>query len=253
MARANLSFCLERIFAHEGGFADHRADPGGATNMGITRKTLARWRGVSPWWALSKGVVKALKRREAAAIYKALYWAPVAGNKLPAGVDLALFDFAVNSGPARAIKALQRELKVRADGAVGPITLGALRARVEDAGAGALIAAICARRLGFLERLRTFAVFGRGWTRRVESVERAALELAGAETQSISQKGRSLMDILSGYKTYIAGVLMLLAGVGQVFGVDVPGFDTQSAGQLIVEGLAIVFLRKGVKTDIGNA
>lgn len=221
--------------------------------MGITRRTLARWRGVSPWRKLPKAEVRALRRREAAAIYEALFWTPVAGDRLPAGVDLALFDFAVNSGAARAVKALQRELRVRVDGVMGPITLGALRTRIEASGPGAVIAAVCRRRLGFLERLRTFAVFGRGWRRRVATVERTALELAGAETQSVSQQGRSLMDILSGYKTYIAGVLMLLAGVGQVFGVDVPGFDTQSAGQLIVEGLAIVFLRKGIKTEIGDA
>lgn len=61
------------------------------------------------------------------------------------------------------------------------------------------------------------------------------------------------MDILTGYKTYIVGVLMLLAGIAQLAGVDVPGFDGQTAGQLIFEGLSVVFLRKGLKSDIGNA
>ena len=61
------------------------------------------------------------------------------------------------------------------------------------------------------------------------------------------------MDILSGYKTYIMGVFMLLAGVGQLLGVDVPGFDGQTASHLIMEGFAIIFLRKGLKSDISNA
>lgn len=61
------------------------------------------------------------------------------------------------------------------------------------------------------------------------------------------------MDILTGYKTYIVGVLMLVAGIAQMAGVDVPGFSGQTAGQLIFEGLAVVFLRKGLKSDIGNA
>jgi hypothetical protein len=46
---------------------------------------------------------------------------------------------------------------------------------------------------------------------------------------------------------------MLLTGIGQAMGLDVPGFDGQSAGQLIMEALAVLFLRKGLKSDIGNA
>src|SRR5215510_8682769 len=112
--------CLDHVLQFEGGFADHPRDPGGATNMGITHKTLARWRKVSPWWKLSKNDVRVLGRDEAAHIYEASYWRQVHGAELPAGLDLALFDYAVNSGPLRAIKALQGQLKVRADGWIGP-------------------------------------------------------------------------------------------------------------------------------------
>jgi lysozyme family protein len=51
MARPRFDVCLDHVLRQEGGYADHPADPGGATKMGINRKTLARWRGVSPWWA----------------------------------------------------------------------------------------------------------------------------------------------------------------------------------------------------------
>lgn len=61
------------------------------------------------------------------------------------------------------------------------------------------------------------------------------------------------MNVFSGYKTYIVGVFMLLAGIGQLMGVDMPGFDGHVAGNLIVEALAIIFLRKGLKSEIGNA
>ncbi len=80
--------------------------------MGITRKTLARWRGIHPWWNLPKTAVKALDRTEAARIYKALFWDVCGAGKLPRGVDLCVFDFAVNSGPQRAVKALQSALRV---------------------------------------------------------------------------------------------------------------------------------------------
>lgn len=253
MATANLGKCLEEILRFEGGYADHPKDPGGATNMGITRKTLARWRSISPWWQLPKAEVKALKQREVTAIYKAGYWDRVAGNVLPGGLDLALFDFAVNSGPVRAIKTLQRELKVRVDGAIGPITLGAIRAKIAKVGVATLIQAVCTRRLSFLMRLATFAVFGRGWKRRVTTLQRAALALAGADPDIKNQPRRSIMNILSGYKTYIMGALMLIAGIAQALGLDVPGFDGTSTSQLMMEGFAIIFLRKGIKSEIGNA
>jgi len=254
MATANLTRCLEEILRREGGYVDHPADPGGATNMGITRKTLARWRQVSPWWALPKSEVKALRQSEAKSIYKASYWDRIHANQLPSGFDLALFDYAVNSGPSRAVKALQGELKVLRDGIIGPITLRALKLRIASESVDALIRTICGQRLTFLQRLAAFTVFGRGWTRRVREIEKAALAMAGADPDTPSNPSRRPpMDLFSGYKTYIMALLMLLTGVAQAMGLDVPGFDGHSAGQLIMEALAVIFLRKGLKSDISNA
>lgn len=61
------------------------------------------------------------------------------------------------------------------------------------------------------------------------------------------------MDFLSGYKTYLTGAFMLLAGVMQVLGIDLPALDGGSAGDLILEALAVIFLRQGLKGDIGRA
>jgi lysozyme family protein len=253
-AAARFAACLDQVLAHEGGYADHPADPGGATNMGITRKTLALWRGVSPWWDLPKTDVQALSRDEAAKIYKARYWDRCRGGSLPAGLDLALFDYAVNSGPGRAIKELQRIVGVQADGYAGPLTLAAVRNAASQHRLSSLIGLLCDRRLGFLRRLVTFTHFGRGWTRRVEAVRKTAFEMAGGPsiTPQPTDNRRNLMDILSGYKTYIVAGLMLIVGIGQLFGVDLPGFDGQSAGQLITEALAVIFLRKGIKTEVGR-
>jgi lysozyme family protein len=243
--------CLDHVFAHEGGYADHPRDPGGATNFGITHKTLARWRRVSPWWKLPKAEVQKLPREEAGRIYRSAYWTPVHGSELPAGLDLALFDYAVNSGPVRAVKALQAALKVKADGVVGPLTLDALKARVAAAGVTGLIVALCDGRIGFLQRLATFAVFGKGWTRRVAEIRAAALEMAGAPTSSPKQR-TVLMNILAGYKTYIVAALMLLIGLAGLVGIDIPAFDGQAPATLVMEALAFIFLRKGLKSDLSN-
>jgi lysozyme family protein len=259
MPDANERFlaCLQEVLRHEGGYADHPGDPGGATNFGITIRTLASWRGVSPWWSLGKDAVKALTREEAGEIYRKRYWDAVGGDALPAGLDLAVFDFAVNSGPARAVKALQMLLGVTADGLVGPVTLGAVKARIAEGGVAALIAALCAGRLGFLRTLATFTTFGRGWTSRVEAVRRAALTMAGADpgpaSPNLDDQRREPMDFLTGYRTYIVAGFMLLAGLAQLVGIDLPALEGHSAGQLLMEALAIIFLRRGIKSDISKA
>jgi len=87
-----------------------------------------------------------------------------------------VFDYGVNSGVARAAKALQRLVSVEADGAIGPATLAAVARRDPVA----LIAALCDERLAFLKSLKTWAAFGNGWSRRVADVRAAALQMAAA-------------------------------------------------------------------------
>ena len=164
---------LQLVLAHEGGYVDHPSDPGGATNLGITRKTLARWRKVVPWTSLPKSEVKALNKETVAPIYRALYWDEIRGEDLPDGLDYAVFDYAVNSGPGRAVMALQRILGVADDGEVGPITLAAIAKRKP----ADLINALCDERFAFLQRRSTFPVFGKGWTSRVSGVRKRALTM----------------------------------------------------------------------------
>jgi lysozyme family protein len=161
---------LPVVLLHEGGFVQHPRDPGGATKFGITRETLARFRGAP----VSMEDVRSLTTAEAAAIYRRLYWDPIRGDELPAGVDLAVFDFAVNSGPSRAVRTLQGALGVSQDGIIGPVTLAAARA----ADPVVLIRRLSRDRLRFLSRLAIWPVFGRGWRRRVLAVEQEALQPA---------------------------------------------------------------------------
>jgi lysozyme family protein len=248
--------CFDEVLRHEGGYADHPKDPGGATNLGITRKTLAAWRKVSPWWALDKAEVKTLGRDEAAAIYRAQYWDRCGAGEMPPGLDLAVFDYAVNSGPQRAVATLQSLLKVRADGYVGPLTLAAIERRRKARGTGHLIGMLCNSRMGSLKRLAAFSTFGRGWTQRVEAVRAKALAMAGSPARTgkpVSKQWSGPMNALAGYRTYIVAGLMLLSGLAQLLGMDLPALDGHAAGQLLMEGLAIIFLRKGLKNEIGNS
>lgn len=181
MASGNFDACLAMTLHFEGGYSDHPLDPGGATNLGITRATLAAVRGRS----VAKADVMALSRDEAAGIYRRLYWNAVAGDLLPSGVDLAAFDMAVNSSPARAIAALRAELGLRAGGGLDAAALAA----ADSADAAALARAICRRRLAFLQRLTRFTTFGQGWSRRVAAVEAAALALAAGANPHMPASG----------------------------------------------------------------
>lgn len=174
--RSNYEAALSAEFKEEGGYVDHPDDPGGATNMGITHKVLATERGVTPYWKLDKAEVKNLTREEAANIYRKNYWDLIKGDDLPSGVDMAVFDFAVNSGPARAAKALQRIVKAKVDGLIGPETLRL----VDDLVEADVINLLCDDRLAFLQKLSTFAVFGKGWTARVKRIRNLALVMAAA-------------------------------------------------------------------------
>lgn len=128
-----------------------------------------------------------------------------------------------------------------------------MRKRATPEGVARLINALCDRRLGFLGRLSTFKVFGKGWTARVAAVRKAALAALGTAPRVSHPQRRSLMDMLNGYKTYIVAALMLLAGIAQVLGIDVPAMDGNASGQMIMEALAVIFLRKGLKGDIARA
>ena len=243
MPASRWTLCLAKILEHEGGYSDHPSDPGGATNMGITHKTLARWRGIDPWWDLPKTEIKALARTEASAIYKALYWDRCKAGSLPAGLDLAVFDYAVNSGPDRAVRVLQALVGVVQDGFVGPVTLAAVGKR----DARALIEALCDQRMGFLQRLASWASFGR-----VNEIRVTALAAVALQPPSQTEKDIKDMNVFEGYKTYIVGALMLVVGIAQSFGIDIAAFGEYSGPQMVMEALAIICLRRGLKTELGK-
>lgn len=158
--RENLQPALRWVLAHEGGFVNHPKDPGGPTNRGVTQRV---YDGYRDRIGQPRRSVRAITNDEVGEIYLRQYWKPIRGDDLPAGLDYAVFDFAVNSGVKRAAQELQRVLGVKVDGTIGEVTLAAARkADVFD-----LIERLCARRMEFLRGLRTWPTFGKGWSRRV--------------------------------------------------------------------------------------
>ena len=169
MAIGNLPACLAVTLKHEGGWSDHPKDPGGATMNGVT---LAVFRKYHP--GATKDDLRAISDEDVQRIYRVGYWNPVRGDSLPAGVDLATFDFAVNSGVSRGAKALQAAVGAAVDGMVGPMTV-ALAGRVDPV---KTVQAICGKRLSFVRGLSTFSTFGKGWSRRIADIEARGVKMA---------------------------------------------------------------------------
>jgi lysozyme family protein len=165
----NLIPSMVALLKHEGGFVNHRLDPGGMTNLGVTQRVWEEWVG----HPVSEKEMRALTPAIVAPMYKKKYWDKVAGDALPSGVDLAVFDFAVNSGPGRAAKTLQKVLGAVEDGAIGPNTLG----KVLSVDSSKLVADYNTARLAFLMALPTWDTFGKGWGRRVAEVTTEATNM----------------------------------------------------------------------------
>ncbi len=153
-------------------FSNDPNDPGGATYSGVTQKEYTAWR-VYVAKLLSRHVLD-MTDGECKAIYKTQYWDAVRGDEVWAGMDILLYDIAVNSGPGRSIKFLQQALGVSVDGQFGLETLGVLNA-VRDR--KTLIQKICANRMSFWHSLTTWWRFGKGWSARGVGVEAKSLAL----------------------------------------------------------------------------
>jgi len=164
----NFQASLKRVLVHEGGYSNDAGDPGGATMWGITHIDYDAYRRLK---GLDTQDVRRMTTLERDEIYKKKYWTGGRCDDLPSGVDYVMFDGGVNSGVAQSAKWLQRALGVLADGHIGDRTLLA----AHEADPAELIRSMCDQRRKFLQSLRTFSRFGRGWMRRVNEVQAAAL------------------------------------------------------------------------------
>ena len=165
----NFDKCLSMLLHHEGGFVNHPKDPGGMTNLGVTKKVYEAWVGKE----VDEQTMRGLTFIDVAPLYKKKYWDKVRGDDLPSGVDWCAFDWAVNSGSGRPAKAIQRAVGATADGAIGPMTLQAVMNNDPEM----IIGSVYDQRQKFYESLKTFETFGRGWTRRNKETLNQALDM----------------------------------------------------------------------------
>jgi lysozyme family protein len=166
---SNWDNAFKLMLKSEGGYVNNPADPGGMTNLGVTKATWENWVGRESDEAEMRG----LTPEKVEPLYKKKYWDAVRGDELPAGLDYLMFDFAVNAGAGRAIKTLQTAIGVTPDGGFGPMTMAAVQAvdPVE------LIERFSQAKEDFYRSLTTFATFGKGWLNRVADVKQHATSM----------------------------------------------------------------------------
>ena len=142
-----------RMVKHEGGYVDHRADPGGETRYGISKRSYPHLD------------IKSLTLAQAREIYLRDFWDAAGCTAVPDGIKFDLFDTAVNSGCNRAVRLLQRACCAAEDGQLGPRTLQAINSMHPMT----LVARYNAARLAFMAGLPNWPAFGRGWANRIAS------------------------------------------------------------------------------------
>ena len=169
------------IFAHEGGLVDHRHDPGGVTNYGISLRFL---RQQGPIFGDLDGDgdvdaddIRAMDEDDALEIYWKLIWneRQIDGKSvydlMPYAQSAArVFDHHVNAGPKSAGMVVQRACRpfghhLKEDGFIGPNTLKTIHEC-----SSALLWPLKSERAGFYRYLTArngdFRSFINGWLRR---------------------------------------------------------------------------------------
>ncbi|WP_312356711.1 glycosyl hydrolase 108 family protein [Agrobacterium sp.] len=239
MAASTYKTAVAHLRRDEGGYVNHPKDPGGATNYGITQAVYDAYR---KRIGLKTRSVRETAEVEVSSIYQTQYADKVRYDALPAGVDYATLDAAVNSGVSRGAKWLQLAIGVTADGVVGNQTVASAAA----ADPVKTVKAICARRLSFVQSLKTWSTFGKGWSRRIAGVE------ANATKMSLAARGGSERGIAAHLKAEATtarkdantnaatATTSAASGAGSTVGVDLANLDSVTTIALIVVAVGLV-------------
>jgi lysozyme family protein len=166
--QGNFQECLDLVLKSEGGWVNHPSDPGGETNLGVTKRVWEEYVG-HPVESL-----KNLTKELVAPLYEQKYWRPCYGEVLPRGLDFLCFSFGVNAGCGRSVKLLQQSLGLVSDGIIGPKVMQKLR----ESNIADVIKGFSESRREYYKSLKTFPIFGRGWISRTNKEEQEALQMA---------------------------------------------------------------------------
>ena len=168
--QGNFKECLDLVLKSEGGFVNNPADPGGMTNLGVTKRVWQEYTGHEA----DEKEMRSLTPEKVAPLYEQKYWRPCYGEVLPRGLDFVVFSMGVNAGPGRSVKLLQQSIGCVPDGIIGPRTRGL----ISDSNTATLIAKFSEARREYYRALKTFPVFGKGWLARTDKEEQEALNMA---------------------------------------------------------------------------
>ena len=158
--------CLDLVLKSEGGWVDNALDPGGETNLGVTKAVWEEWVG-HPVESL-----KNLTKDDVAPLYELKYWRPCYGEVLPRGLDYLCFSFGVNAGCGRSVKLLQQSLGLVSDGIIGPKVMQKLReSNISD-----VIKGFSESRREYYKSLKK-PMFEKGWLSRTDKEEQEALQM----------------------------------------------------------------------------
>lgn len=150
---------------------NHPSDPGGMTNLGVTKAVWENWVG----HPVGEKEMRNLTPEKVEPLYKRKYWDACRCDDLPLGVDYVVFDFAVNAGVGRSAKTLQSVVGATPDGAIGPKTITAVYSYPPEE----VVSKFSVEKVRFYESLPTFATFGKGWLNRVAAVKIKADSMMG--------------------------------------------------------------------------
>jgi lysozyme family protein len=164
---SNFQECLDLVLKSEGGWVNHPSDPGGETNLGVTKAVWEEYVGHPV------KTMKDLTKDDVAPMYELKYWRPCYCEVLPRGLDFVVFSMGVNAGPGRSVKLLQQSIGCVPDGVIGPRT----RELISTSNSANLIAKFSETRREYYRSLKTFPIFGKGWLARVDREEQEALDM----------------------------------------------------------------------------
>ena len=168
---SNWQKAFEQMLASEGGYVNHPSDPGGMTNLGVTKRVWEEWIGRES----NEKEMRSLTPEMVEPLYKRKFWDACKCDELPSGIDYLVFDFAVNAGVGRSAKILQTAVGVTPDGGIGPLTLASVNAIPE----AELVEKFSQAKEDFYRSLNTFETFGKGWLNRVAAVKIKATSMLG--------------------------------------------------------------------------
>ena len=165
--QGNFKECLDLVLKAEGGWVNHPSDPGGETNLGVTKRVWEEYIGHTV------ESLKKLTKEDVAPLYELKYWRPCYGEVLPRGLDFVVFSMGVNAGPGRSVKLLQSSIGCVPDGVIGPATRGL----ISDSNSATLIGKFSEARREYYRSLKNFPIFGKGWLNRVNHEETEAFNM----------------------------------------------------------------------------